>query len=154
MDRPFLRQAVIALQEHERQIHDTRLPGEHIADAYLDWILQQTDAEGGILIADVAGSAVGFAAGWVEQEHALAETVASNRFGYISDVYVLPLYRGRGIAKALLDALTDHLGSAGVTRVRIGSLAANRLARTAYERAGFSPYEVIYEKVIANKIGA
>jgi hypothetical protein len=28
------------------------------------------------------------------------------------------------------------------------ALAANRIARAAYEHAGFMPYEVVYEKVV------
>jgi hypothetical protein len=35
-DRPHLRMAVVELQEHERNLHATRLPGETIADAYLE----------------------------------------------------------------------------------------------------------------------
>jgi hypothetical protein len=35
MDRAELRRAVVELQEHERKLHDTRLPGEQTADAYL-----------------------------------------------------------------------------------------------------------------------
>ena len=35
-DRPNLRTAIIELQKYERLRHPTRLPGEQIADAYLD----------------------------------------------------------------------------------------------------------------------
>jgi RimJ/RimL family protein N-acetyltransferase len=34
----------------------------------------------------------------------------------------------------------------GVNRVRINVLAANVMARRAYEKYGFEPYEVMYEK--------
>jgi hypothetical protein len=52
----------------------------------------------------------------------------------------------------LLDALSKHLGGAGVTRIRIGSLAANQPAQASHERAGFVPYEVIYEKIISGTV--
>jgi ribosomal protein S18 acetylase RimI-like enzyme len=91
---------------------------------------------------------VGFASGWIERTKNLSETADSNCFGYISDICVLPSYRGQGIAGLLLDALGKRLSGAGATRVRIGTLAANQLARAAYERAGFTPYEVVYEKVV------
>jgi ribosomal protein S18 acetylase RimI-like enzyme len=154
LDRPFLRRAVVELQEHERQMHQTRLPGEQIADTYLDWISQQAGESGAVLVAEIAGASVGFAWGWIEQSQNLAETADSNRFGYISDICVLSPYRGQGIAGMLLDALSERLSAGGVTRVRIGSLAINRLARAAYERAGFVPYEVIYEKLIRSTDGS
>ena len=59
---------------------------------------------------------------------------------------MLAPYRGRRIATRLLDALSDRLCRAGVQRIRLSVLAANRIARAAYEHAGFTPYEVVYEK--------
>src|SRR5262249_31319082 len=35
----------------------------------------------------------------------------------------------------------------GIARVRINSLADNKSARASYERAGFAPYEIVYEKM-------
>jgi hypothetical protein len=37
-DRPDLRAAIIELQHYERGLHSTRLPGEQVADAHLDWL--------------------------------------------------------------------------------------------------------------------
>jgi hypothetical protein len=33
-----------------------------------------------------------------------------------------------------------------VKRIRLSALAANRAARTAYERSGYVAYEIVYEK--------
>jgi ribosomal protein S18 acetylase RimI-like enzyme len=65
-----------------------------------------------VLIAETQGIFVGFAAGWVEQDDNIAETADSNRFGYISDICVMPAYRGQRIALRLLDktASAPHLG--------------------------------------------
>src|SRR5271166_1557108 len=148
-DLPHLRAAMVELQEHERLLHATRLPGEAVADAYLAWMLDRAaEASGAAVIAEVDGAFAGFAAGWIEDESNIAETPDSNRFGLISDVCVLPAYRGRRIAPRLIGALESGLRRAGVTRIRIGALAANRAARTSYERSGYAPYEVVYEKVI------
>ena len=43
------------------------------------------------------------------------------------------------------------ISRAAVTRLRTNSLAANPSARTSYERAGFSAYEIIYEKTIVTQ---
>ena len=148
-DRPALRLAIIELQEFERRLHGTRRPGEEVANAYLDWMLRQAAEGGAVLVAEIDGMVIGFVAGWIERTDNIAETADSNRVGYISDICVLPSHRGQGIAGQLLDNISKQLGAAGVTRIRIGSLADNRSARSSYERAGFVPYEVVYEKVIS-----
>jgi ribosomal protein S18 acetylase RimI-like enzyme len=49
----------------------------------------------------------------------------------------------------LLDVLERHLAArAPISHLRINVLAVNRIACRAYERAGFVPYEVMYERLI------
>ena len=148
-DRPALRLAIIELQEFERRLHETRRPGEGIADAYLDWMLRRAAENGTVLVAEIEGVVVGFVAGWIEHTDNIAETADSNRVGYISDICVLQVHRRQGIARQLLDGISEQFSAAGVTRIRVGSLAGNQPARASYERAGFVPYEVVYEKVIS-----
>ena len=147
-DRPRLRAAVVELQDRERLLHPTRLPGGQVADAYLDWMLRRAEATGAVLVAESGGEFAGFVAGWVEQAGNIGETPDSNRFGHVSDICVMPAFRGRRIAGRLLEAIERHLRRAGVTRLRVNALAANAPARASYERAGFAPYEVLHEKVI------
>jgi GNAT superfamily N-acetyltransferase len=147
-DRPMLRQAVIELQEYERRQSRTRLPGEQIADAYLAWMWQQAVGAGALLVAEIDGRFAGFVAGWVEEVAYIAETADSSRFGLISDIFVVPEYRGHRIAVRLIKAMERDFGTRGVTRLRINALASNVSARRSYEHAGFAPYEVLYEKMI------
>ncbi len=147
-DRPALRNAVVQLQDHERPLHPNRLPGEHVADAYLDWMLARAEAWGAVLIAEDDGRFQGFVAGWIEVSQNIAETPASNRFGYVSDICVLPQFRGRRIAALLLEAIEGRLRRAGVQYLRLDALASNRSARATHERAGFVAYEVTYEKTL------
>ena len=148
-DRPQLRRAIVELHEYERKLHNTRLPGEEVADAYLAWVENQIGEDGALLVAEIDRSFVGFVAGWIEHSDAVTETRDSNRFGYISDVYVLPEFRGQRIAIRLLSAIEERLCGAGITRIRICALAANASASASYEQAGFEPYEIIYEKLAA-----
>lgn len=146
-DRADLRAAMIGLQEHERALHVSRPPGEQIVDAYLDRLEADAAAGGGaILIAERAGAFAGFIAGWVEQNDFIAETPESNRFLYVSDVYVTPGRRGAGLATRLLDALEARVAEPGLVWMRLGVLADNAPANRAYLRAGFRPYEVVYER--------
>jgi ribosomal protein S18 acetylase RimI-like enzyme len=147
-DRPHLRGAVIELQEYERRLHSTRLPGDEIADAYMDWMLSQASGGGAAFVAEVDGAFAGFAVGWVESNASPAETPDSKRYGFVSDVCVLPAYRGQRLASRLLDALGAHFRRVGVSRMRICTLASNRSARASYERSGFTAYEVFYERMI------
>ena len=150
MDRVQLRRAVVEIQEYERRLHNSRLPGEQIADAYLAWIENQIGKGGALLIAEIDRRFVGFVAGWIEHSDAIAETVDSNRFGYISDVCVTPDHRGQRIASRLLCAIEERLSRTGITRIRICSLTANASARRSYERAGFVPYEITYVKSVTH----
>ena len=147
-DRAHLRGAIVELQEHERRLYAGRRGGEEIADAYLDWMLAKASGGGAVFVAEVDGAFAGFAAGWIEEENAIEDTPDSNRYGLVSDLCVLAPYRGRRIASRLIEALETQLSRAGVTRIRIGALAANKTARGAYERAGFALYEVVYEKLV------
>ena len=152
-DRKRLRDAIVELQNFERALHPSRLPGEEVADAYLDWMLARSEQSGGVLIAEDAGCFLGFVAGWIEEHANIAETPASKRFGYISDICVVPAFRGRRVAERLLEAIELHLKLAGVEYLRLDVLAANGSARTSYERAGFVPYEVRYEKRLNTVLG-
>ena len=149
-DRATVLQALIALQNHEVPLHDSRLPGETTMERYLAELLRDLrDGSGIIFIAEAAGVFVGCVACLVVEEQSVQETPDSNRHGYVSDIFVDPRCRSRGVAQLLLAAAERHLIGAGVTRLRINVLANNAEARRAYERYGFTPYEVMYEKRIA-----
>ena len=153
-DRPHLRQAIVELQNYERALHLTRLPGEQVADVYLDWLQQQAETQNGaMLVAESDGAFAAFVVGWIEVAEILTETADSNRFGYVSDLCVMPALRGRRIAEQLLRAIEPRLRQAGVVRIRINALAANSSARTSYERAGYAPYEVMHEKAFEPERG-
>jgi ribosomal protein S18 acetylase RimI-like enzyme len=151
-DYDWVLQCEIDLQEHERALHDTRLPGLPHSRDYLA-MLQDVLAEnqGILLIAeDAAGARVGLVAGHIVDEPWPMETPDSTRHGYVSDIFIRPEARGSGLARQLLDAIAGHLRQAdpSLTRLRVNVLAVNAVARRAYEKAGFTPYEVTYERLI------
>jgi ribosomal protein S18 acetylase RimI-like enzyme len=149
VDLPDLRRAVVELQEYERRLHATRLPGEQIANTYVAWLQQQAEKKNGaVIVAEFGGLFAGFAVGWIAEHNHITDSPDANRFGYVSDICVMPSYRGQRIAHQLLAALEQHLGRAGIRRLRLGTLAANASARASYESAGFTPYEIIYEKLV------
>jgi len=149
-DRLALRAAIVELHEEERRLHDSRRPGEETADAYLVWMLAEAARDGAVFVAEAGGVFAGFAAGWIVEENVIEETPDSNRFGYISDVCVLPGFRGRRIAARLVEALEARLSLESVKRIRLSALAANKAARAAYERLGYACYEIVYAKGVAD----
>lgn len=151
-DHDWVLQCEVDLQEHERALHDSRLPGLPHSRDYLA-LLQDVMAEnhGVMLIAeDSAGNRLGLVAGHIVDEPWPMETPDSTRYGYVDDIFIRPEARGTGLAKTLLDAMAEHFRKAdpGLRRLRINALAVNRMACRAYEKAGFTPYEVIYERLI------
>jgi ribosomal protein S18 acetylase RimI-like enzyme len=148
-DLPNLRAAMVELQEHERRLAVTRLPGDQIADAYLERLQREAvEKRGAIFVVESKGVFAGFAAGWIIERDHIPETADSNRFGYLSDICVLPAFRRKHLGQRLLAAMERHFASAGITRFRLFGLAANAPARATYERAGFVPYEILYEKLV------
>lgn len=65
-------------------------------------------------------------------------------------VYVTPSYRGKGIARQLMDGALRDLPSS-VNQVRLGLEVNNEAARKLYESMGFEPYGV--EKDAFQKAG-
>ncbi len=67
-----------------------------------------------------------------------ANTFKDRRFGWIMDVYVLPDFRRRGIARHLTAQTLDWLREKGVTYVKLYASAQAKNAKL-YERFGFTP---------------
>jgi ribosomal protein S18 acetylase RimI-like enzyme len=147
-DRADLRLAIVVLQDHERGLHPGTAPGERVADAYLAWMLERARGDGSVLVAESDGRFAGFCAGWIETDDSPAELPECRRHGWVSDVCVMPSYRGQRIAARLLVELERHLAARGATRLRLAVLTGNEVARRSYAREGFAPFETIYEKRI------
>jgi len=146
-DRTDVIAAEADLQEYERKLHDTRIPGDEAAEPtfrLLESLINANDGE--IFVAEDNGGFLGYAAGFVLRDENPAETEDSNICGYINDVYVVPHRRGRGVASLLLQAVEDFLRAKGMVRLRINTLVANDSAKRAYGKQGFEPYEVMMEK--------
>jgi ribosomal protein S18 acetylase RimI-like enzyme len=151
-DHDYLKRGLIALQEYECALHDSRLDAAASADPYLAWMLRQVAKLDGLcLVAWQADSFIGFIAGWIERQENPAETEDSTTFGYISDICLLPAWRGQGLSKPLLLAMERYFAGKAIRRLRISALAANDPALAAYRSVGFRPYEVTLEKTLGTR---
>jgi GNAT superfamily N-acetyltransferase len=149
-DYDWVLAALLQLQAHEYAIHDSRVPAEPgPTKLYLDEMLARlAENDGALLIAERGGVSVGLVGGHTVNAPWPLETADSNFYAYVSDIFIEPDHRGTGLAAQLLDAIAAHFRALPLPlrRLRLNTLAANAIARAAYEKAGFQPYEVIYER--------
>ena len=113
---------------------------------YLEYVA--ATREGVVLVAELADSIAGFLVAFVEDEEPgdLHLDHRYRRRGHVSDLFVTPEARHRGVARALLAAAEVHLRGVGVEVVNITYIAANPDAAEVYARMGYEPYEVVVQK--------
>lgn len=70
------------------------------------------------------------------------------RRGRIQNLYVVPEWREGGIGSALLEAAESALAEAGADTVAIEAMAGNVRARRFYERHGYDPHRIEYERPV------
>jgi ribosomal protein S18 acetylase RimI-like enzyme len=68
------------------------------------------------------------------------------RRGRIQNLYVEPGWRDRGVGSALLEAAETALEDAGAEAIVVEAMAPNERARRLYERRGYEPHRVEYER--------
>jgi ribosomal protein S18 acetylase RimI-like enzyme len=101
-------------------------------DAWSD--LAQTVRSGVALIAEEEGSAVGFVF------CALGDR--GRKTAHVTDIYVRPDARNKGIGRALLAGILEPARAAGLEHASLEVLVNNSDARRLYERLGFTPMDV------------
>lgn len=68
------------------------------------------------------------------------------RFGFMETLSVLPEARGRGVGRALMDAIDARLDALGVTDLRLSVMAANASGRSFYAALGFEDYALMLRR--------
>jgi ribosomal protein S18 acetylase RimI-like enzyme len=96
--------------------------------------LSVTVAEGVALIAEEDGRALGFIFCVLGER--------GRKTAHVSDIYVRPEARRRGIGRALLAGLVTPAREAGLEHVSLEVLLRNPDARRLYERLGFKPVDL------------
>ncbi len=150
-DRPALVTLMQLLQETERELHTNRSPGAEISDAHFAYLEELSREQNGqIYVAEFQQDILGFVVCFMEKlDEADLHVVESDReFGYISDLYVVSTMRKQGVAAALMQAAEQHFLNLNLASVRVGLLCRNESAARFYQKVGYQPYEIVYEKRI------
>ena len=87
-----------------------------------------TDPDG-IFVAELDARPIGYITSRIDHE---------GKIGSIPNLAVLPSHRGQGFARSLIDAAVAYLKQAGMTHVRIETLAGNEIGEAFYTSYGFT----------------
>jgi ribosomal protein S18 acetylase RimI-like enzyme len=129
---------------------DQRRHGSHLrADANRDAIresLARYAADDGLTVARDGDALVGFVRFDVERGPLAQDRVR----GVVRDLYVTPDWRDEGVGTRLLDAAEAALRDRGVDVVTVEALARNDDAIRFYERRGYRPHRIEFEREVEN----
>ena len=148
-DRATVCALLDALQEAERGMEPNRADWADGARTYADWMFEElTGNDGAAFVAESdSGEVIAMLSCWRAEDASDITVVPEARIHlYVSDLVVLPEWRGQGIAVTLLAEAEKHGNKLGLKQMTIGVLAANEAARRAYAKAGFEDYEMLLRK--------
>jgi ribosomal protein S18 acetylase RimI-like enzyme len=129
---------------------DQRRHGSHLrAEASRDAIrasLARHAADGGLTVARSDGELVGFVRFDVERGPLTQDCTR----GVVRDLFVAPAARDDGVGTRLLDAAEAALRDRGADVVAVEALARNADAIRFYERQGYRPHRIEFEREVEN----
>ena len=145
-DSTAVRNCFIELQNYERQLDRGKPEGSTSADAYLNRMFARCrEWEGQVFVAEVADQVVGFVCVWARVKPDEPDDDPSE-YAFVSDLFVAPTFRRRGIGRQLLSAAECYALAGGARSLCIGVTAGNAEARRLYGSAGFEEYKVALAK--------
>lgn len=148
-DAAGVERCFIELQEHERSLEPLRAEGWRVAAPYLAHMFELCEVKcGRFFVAEAGGQVVGFVCVFARATGGELVNVQTE-FAYVSDLVVLPEFRGRGIGRALLARAEEFAVEQGATLIQLSVLAKNSGPRRLYEQFGFEDFEMKMLKRLA-----
>lgn len=118
------------------------------AQQFIEFITQRLDDEGMLLILALADSTpVGYGLAFDVPEHPFMPDW--KRAGYITQLFVAPQHRRRGVGQRLLHFIVEWLASRGVTNVLLNVSVNNPGGEQFWRKQGFIPLQVRMRRKIA-----
>ncbi|MEB3760582.1 MAG: GNAT family N-acetyltransferase [Desulfurococcales archaeon] len=114
-------------------VENARERAREIAELY-------ANGQGYTLIAQFEDRIIGF----IHAEIIEKPMLASGRIGVIKELYVIPQFRGQGIATRLVDELQDMLKDNNIYYIAAEFPSANVVAEGFYRSRKFRPYTSLY----------
>ncbi|HVF57674.1 MAG TPA: GNAT family N-acetyltransferase [Pyrinomonadaceae bacterium] len=136
----------VELQSFERGIQPLRAEAKDVSKKYLEFMFKRASETGGkVFVAESESEVIGFVCLWLR----VPENEFVNmpgEYAYVSDLVLLPDFRGRKLGYELLKTAERYAVENGATRLKLGVLAGNSGARRLYEKFGFTDTEVYMSK--------
>ncbi len=104
-------------------------PTKEAVAATWGWLCDPAHLLEGIVAVDLEGRPVGLA-----HFHAMPKPLRGREAGYLADLFVVPAFRGRGIGRALFEAVMEIGRGRGWSHVRWVAPEGNRDAIDLYDR--------------------
>lgn len=150
-DLAALKNCFVELQEFERELVSHRLPGEEIADRYIQALIQRKkEGTAEIFVAEVEGKAVGFLSVLLS-EQLDADLNEPIELAYLSDIVILKEFRKVGLGEALVKSAEEYAVSKNAMYLSANVLANNGGGRALYAKSGFNEYELLLLKKLRTK---
>jgi ribosomal protein S18 acetylase RimI-like enzyme len=134
----------VALAADQRR-HGSHLRAEESRDAVRASLARHA-ADGRLTVARSDERLVGFVRFDVER----GPLTQDRTRGVVRDLYVVPDARDDGVGTRLLDAAETALRDRGVAVVAVEALARNADAIRFYERRGYRPHRIEFEREVEN----
>jgi len=113
------------------------------ANAHRNLLAALASPGGTAFVVDDGGRPVGFLLIGIRPDDRTGELQ-----GYMADIYLMPEYRGKGLAKRLHEAGEWYLRRLGIRRVTNWVHATNPLGRKTSQARGFRVWGVMMEKLL------
>lgn len=145
-DAAQLEDCIVELQSFEKSIEPNRADGLKIAPAYRKLLLTRCgQGQGKIFVAQMDGRVIAFICILLRlDEGDLIEDTPE--FAYITDLVVLPAYRGQGVGRMLLQHAETYALRHEAAVLKVDVLAGNTIARELYTRMGYHEHEIRLQK--------
>lgn len=134
-DRETIHRMSLDLLEEHRLTYGSDVVRGRRTERYVSKLVGSHIRKGAVIVAERGGQVVGFVL--LSQARFTLGTVRPT--GSITDIYVVPDERGRGVGGRMLTAGLAWLRSQGYQRVVL-NVAAGNAARNLYERMGFTTF--------------
>lgn len=127
--------ALLVQEHHDYDAHRFIGATASTSDHYGSFLGEQVaEPDVVLLVAEVDGQVIGYAYGAIEGYDYMA---LRGPAAVLHDLIVDPDHRGRGVGRALLNAVVAALSARQAPRVVLSTAARNEPAQRFFERAGF-----------------
>lgn len=136
-----------ALHENEKHLFDKTADWNDIEVSYMRHITEmQAENDGTFLVVYVDGIPAGFIFGYIEEQDDSRIEAYTGKELYVSDGYISPNFRRKGLYKLLNEKLENIYISKGVKRIIRFTLSNNTKMQSFLEQGGYKATRLLYEK--------